>query len=84
MRAIETRMGIARAANSGITAFVDPLGRAYARTALETRAAVVDTLRTSDVVTLYTRWGDWVGRLVVLATLVLGLVLLATRRRAGP
>jgi apolipoprotein N-acyltransferase len=84
MRAIETRMGIARAANSGITEFVDPLGRAYARTALETRAAVVDTLRTSDVVTLYTRWGDWVGRLVVLATLVLGLVLLATRRRAGP
>ena len=69
LRAIETRMGIARAANSGISEFVDPLGRPYAATRLETETVVADRLRTSDVVPLYTRWGDWVGTLVVLATL---------------
>ena len=69
LRAIETRMGVARAANSGISEFVDPLGRAYAQTRLDTEAVVVDTLRTSDVETWYVRLGDWVGWLCVLATL---------------
>src|SRR5439155_56290 len=35
LRAIETRAGIARAANDGISEFVDPLGRTYAATGLE-------------------------------------------------
>jgi apolipoprotein N-acyltransferase len=69
LRAIETRMGVARAANSGISEFVDPLGRAYAATELDRDTVVADRLRTSDVTTLYVRWGDWVGTLVVLATL---------------
>jgi len=33
-------MGVARAANSGITEFLDPLGRAYAATRLNETAAV--------------------------------------------
>jgi apolipoprotein N-acyltransferase len=69
MRAIETRMGIARAANDGISEFLDPLGRTYAETGLEREASVSDRLRTSDVIPPYVRLGDWVGTLCVLATL---------------
>jgi len=69
MRAIETRMGIARAANDGISEFVDPLGHSYAETGLEQEASVSGPLRTSDVIPLYVRLGDWVGALCVLATL---------------
>ncbi len=69
LRAIETRMGVARAANSGISEFVDPLGATYDATRLETEAVVADHLRTSDVTTLYVRLGDWVGMLAVAATL---------------
>jgi apolipoprotein N-acyltransferase len=69
MRAIETRAGIARAANDGISELVDPLGRTSIETGLEQQAAVAGVLRTSDVVPLYVRWGDWVGTLVVLTTL---------------
>jgi apolipoprotein N-acyltransferase len=69
LRAIETRTGIARAANDGISELVDPLGRTSAATALETEAAVAGRLRTSDVVPPYVRLGDWVGLLVVLGTL---------------
>ena len=69
LRAIETRMGVARAANSGISEFVDPLGRAYDRTAIDADTALVGTLTTSSVVPLYVRLGDWVGLLVVLLTL---------------
>jgi apolipoprotein N-acyltransferase len=81
LRAIETRMGVARAANSGISEFVDPLGRAYAATELDREAIVVDRLRTSDVSTLYVRLGDWVGMLVVALTLA-GAALLLKRRFA--
>ena len=75
MRAIETRAGIARAANDGISELVDPLGRTSLATGLEQEAAVAGMLRTSDVIPLYVRWGDWVGTLVVLVTLGLGGVL---------
>jgi apolipoprotein N-acyltransferase len=79
LRTIETRMGVARAANSGISEFVDPLGRAYAQTKLNEAASVVGVLRTSDVIPLYVRLGDWVGTLVVVLT-VAGIGLLVKRR----
>ena len=69
LRAIETRMGVARSANSGISEFVDPLGRAYHQTALDADTLITGTLITSDVVPLYVRLGDWVGILVVILTL---------------
>jgi apolipoprotein N-acyltransferase len=80
MRAIENRVGIARAANTGISGFVDPLGRIYDRTRLGERRFVLGEVRTTDVRTLYTRMGDWVGLLSLVGTgaLVLGAAL---RRR---
>lgn len=69
MRAIETRMGIARSANDGVSEFVDPLGHVTDASILGTQAVVVGTLVTSDVVPPYVRLGDWVGWLSVLATL---------------
>jgi len=79
LRAIETRMGVARAANSGTTEFVDPLGRSYAAGKLNEAAAIAGVLRTSDVIPLYVRLGDWVGTLVVVLTLG-GAGLLVNRR----
>lgn len=84
MRAIETRAGIARAANDGISEFVDPLGHTYAETGLEETAVVSDRLRTSDVIPLYVRLGDWVGALAVLTTLgFAGALAVQHWRRAG-
>jgi len=77
MRAIETRMGIARAANDGITMLVDPLGRISDATALETQTVVAGRLKTSDVRPLYVILGDWVGTfstILALAALVFVLV----------
>ena len=82
LRTIETRMGVARAANSGITEFVDPLGRAYAATKLNEAIAIAGVLRTSDVIPLYVRLGDWVGALVVILTL--GGVGLLLKQRFRP
>jgi apolipoprotein N-acyltransferase len=73
MRAIENRVGIARAANTGISGLVDPLGRIYDRTRLGEHRFVVGELTTSDARTLYTGLGDWVGLLsLVGSVMVLG------------
>jgi len=83
MRAIETRMGIARSANDGISEFVDPLGRVTDASVLGTQDVVVGRLVTSDVVPLYVRWGDWVGTGAAIATLGLILVAVVRFSRSG-
>ncbi|MEE8550647.1 MAG: apolipoprotein N-acyltransferase [Gemmatimonadota bacterium] len=73
MRAIENRVGIVRAANTGISMLVDPRGRILKPTRLfeaATRAGVVET---TDELTVYARVGDWVGWLCGLGAAVLFL-----------
>ena len=71
MRAIETRVGIARAANTGISMFIDPIGRTYEETDLFEPDVRVATVYTTDSVTLFTRWGDWLATMAAVATLAL-------------
>jgi apolipoprotein N-acyltransferase len=80
MRAIETRAGVARAANTGISGFVDPLGRLQHRTRLGERRFVLGDVTTTDVRTLYVRLGDWVGVLGLAGTVAL-LAAAWSRRR---
>ncbi len=78
MRAIENRIGVARAANTGFSLFVDPLGRIYGRTELFQDAVRSETIYTSDIRTWYSRTGDLAGWTALLLTL--GLVALPRRR----
>jgi apolipoprotein N-acyltransferase len=70
MRAIENRIGVARSANTGISMFVDPLGRVYNDAPLFEADLRIDTVRTTDVVTFYTRYGDLVGHGSAMAALL--------------
>jgi apolipoprotein N-acyltransferase len=78
-RAVENRRPVARAANSGISGFVDSRGRILAASALFVRGTYSETLRLSEEDTLYSRWGDYFPRICALAGLV--FVLQAVRRR---
>jgi apolipoprotein N-acyltransferase len=69
MRAIETRVGIARAANTGISEFVDPLGRVHLATELNTERMESSVVMTTDVRTLYVRWGDWVALVAIVGAI---------------
>jgi apolipoprotein N-acyltransferase len=81
MRAIEHRVGIARAANTGFSLFVDPVGRVYGRTELFRAEIRSEPVYTSDVQTWYTRAGDVAGWTALLMTL--GLVAMPGLRRRG-
>ena len=78
MRALENRIGVARAANTGISLFIDPRGRVSHATPLFQPDARVATVETTDGLTLYTRLGDWVGWLCALAS---GILLLGIWRQ---
>ncbi len=80
LRAIENRVGIVRAANTGISGYIDPLGRISGETQLEVQASRVYNAQTTDVRTLYVRIGDWLGMLAFVST-VLGLVWVRLRPR---
>jgi len=71
MRAIENRAGVARSANTGISMFIDPVGRVTQATNLFEEDVRQDTVLTTDVTTLYTRFGDLVGTGAAIAALVL-------------
>lgn len=71
MRAIENRMGVARAANTGISLFVDPVGRVHDATPLFHADVRTAEVYTTDVRTLYTRLGDVAGNGAAGAALLL-------------
>ena len=58
VRAIENRTAIVRCGNTGISGFLDPLGRWQQKTALFTEAIVAAPVPLTDRLTLYTRLGD--------------------------
>jgi apolipoprotein N-acyltransferase len=83
LRAVENRAGVLRVANTGITEFVDPLGRAVGATALGTRAAVTYATTASDARSPYVLLGDWLGALCAVGAV--GLLMLGVRaRRRSP
>ena len=81
MRAIETRRYLLRVGNDGVTAVVDPQGRTLQRLERFVPAALLADYATSEVVTPYVRYGDWLVLVVALYALVVTLVQFARRRR---
>jgi apolipoprotein N-acyltransferase len=59
MRAIENNRWILSAANTGVTASIDPWGRVAARIPRKERTALVAPYTLTSVTTFYTRHGDW-------------------------
>jgi apolipoprotein N-acyltransferase len=77
MRAIEQGRYLARAANTGISGFVDPYGRVLQKSNMFESAVMVADLRFISARTIYSRIGDLVGWLSVV---LVAAALLTTRR----
>ncbi|MCI0428231.1 MAG: hypothetical protein L0Z46_09470, partial [Nitrospiraceae bacterium] len=57
-RAVETRTWVVRAANTGISGFIDPFGRIVEATPIFTEQAVKATMQVWRPHTFYSRHGD--------------------------
>jgi apolipoprotein N-acyltransferase len=68
-RAVENRVWVARAANTGVSALIAPSGRIVAATGIFETAVLKGTVGIGARPSLYTRWGD------IIPTLFLGLSL---------
>ena len=84
-RAVENGVPLARAAASGLTCVVDPLGRITARAPLYQQAFLVADVKIPPArPTLYTRWGDWFpAAMGLLAASIAAMGLIGRRRKSG-
>lgn len=68
-RAVEHRVAFAAAGVNGVSVVVDPYGRVTAMGGVNERDVIAGETFAVPGETLYTRWGDWFGWLMVTATL---------------
>ena len=71
VRAVENRRWVLRVTNSGLTAAIDPYGRAYQTIPRDVRGAVDLPYDFRTDTTLYTRFGDWFAWMCVLVSVIL-------------
>jgi len=83
VRAIENRRYLLRAANTGISAIVDPHGRILARADLGTRAALIGAIAPRHDRTLYARTGDLLAWACAIVSALQIAAVRAARRRPG-
>jgi apolipoprotein N-acyltransferase len=74
LRAVEEGLPLVRAANSGISAIIDPHGRTVAELALDKIGVLDGPLPASLPPTLYALWGDWLFAGLLLVTLGVRIV----------
>lgn len=82
LRAVETRSTVVRAANTGVSGIVDPLGRVVVRTPTFVEAHASGRIQRSEGSPLAVRLGDWTGPLAL--SVLLGMLLLPACRRNQP
>jgi apolipoprotein N-acyltransferase len=79
LRAVENRRAFARAANTGISGFIDPQGRILRASPIFEEAAFTGTIPLDRTLTFYTNYGDVFAYACVIIT---GLFAWLSRRRA--
>ncbi len=81
LRAIETRSWIARSANTGISCFINPLGEIQQATDYWVPAVISGNIELNNEFTFYTRYGDYIARGALYASILLIIYSLLVRFR---
>ncbi len=75
LRAVEHRKCIARAANTGISGFIDQKGNIIAQSEYNTPCSMRKTVLYNNKPTLYSLMGDMIGLIAIVASVIFGLFL---------
>jgi len=76
LRAIELRRSVARAANTGISAFINQRGDVFQRTKYWEPAVIRQTLNTNNKLTYYAKNGDYLARISIFVSAFVFLIAL--------
>lgn len=68
-RAIENRLPVVRAANTGVSLILDEYGRELVRLPFGKQGYLKATLQQGTPTTIFVRWGNWVGKLSVIVAI---------------
>lgn len=79
LRAVEHRRAIARAANTGLSGFISPLGEVGETLGWEQRGVISDSVPLCSRMTFYTRYGDYLARIAQYVLLLCLLYFVAYR-----
>ncbi len=80
-RAVENRRALVRAANTGISGFIDPVGRAAGTTPLFAAATTIREMPLMDGKTVYMAWGNFFPLGCLIASAIFCAITLFFRRR---
>jgi apolipoprotein N-acyltransferase len=70
-RAVENRKPVIRAANTGISGFIDSNGRIIAQTGLFQKAILTEDIRTDSTVSFYAKYGDLFSYIWIVFSVIL-------------
>ncbi|WP_262915331.1 apolipoprotein N-acyltransferase [Niabella ginsengisoli] len=76
LRAIESRKWVARSANTGISCFIDPYGNIIQQLPWDVDGALKQTVPAYITDTFYTKYGDWISKLLSVAAAALLLLVI--------
>lgn len=79
LRAVETRLYLVRAANTGISGIVDPTGKIIATTGLYQKDALKGHVKFVTIPTIYDKYGDMI--VAICFILMFGFFIMSYRRR---
>ncbi len=80
-RAVENRVWIVRAANTGISAIFDPFGRVISKTKLGEQTFLVGKIGHRGEVTLFQKHGALLGKICLAVSLLAGIILAVVKKR---
>lgn len=83
LRAIENRRYVVRSANSGISCFINSRGDIYQQTTYDKATAIRNKVYLHNTTTIYTLYGDLIGRVSLLVTCWILVSMLSQRMRAA-
>ncbi len=70
-RAVENRKPLIRAANTGISGFIDSNGRIQSRTKLFQKVTIIEEFKTDRTKSFYTKYGDLFSYLCIVISIIL-------------
>ncbi len=79
LRAVENRRSLVRAANTGISGFVEPTGVIRKQSEIFMPAALAETVPLFTALTIFTRGGHWFGAICLI--MILPLLLIGWKKR---